>query len=117
MYKSKGNYDYTIKKCGFVPKEQPIAKRNQFDKDYFTKLSESKFTLCPAGDNIWSMRFYEALMCKSIPIVNNKNETFRSKAESELNYKYYLATEQHVYREDWVEHNHRIFLKYHTLND
>ena len=63
------------------------------------------------------MRFYEALMCKSIPIVNNKNETFRSKAESELNYKYYLTTEQHVYREDWVEHNHGVFLKYHTLDD
>lgn len=116
-YQSMGSFDYTLRRSGFVPKEHPMKMRNMFDENYFKQLAKSEFTLCPAGDTFWSMRFYEALMCKSIPIVNNKNETFRSKAESGLDYKYYLTTERHVYREDWVENNYRIFLKYHTLED
>ena len=112
---SMGSFDYTHRRVGFVPKENPVRIRNMFDENYFKHLVRSKFTLCPAGDNFWSMRFYEALMCKSIPIVNDKNETFRSKSESELDYKYYLTTDCHVYREDWVEHNYELFLRYHTL--
>ena len=78
-------------------------------------MTKSKFTLCPAGDVTWSMHFYEALMCRSIPIVNSANETFRSKEESKLNYKYYLTIDHIVCRDDWVKHNYKIFLRYHTL--
>lgn len=114
-HQSMGSFDYTLQKSGFVPKEHPQEMRNMFDENYFSTMAKSKFTLCPAGDEFWSMRFYEALMCKSIPIVSSENETFRSKAESALDYKYYLATERPAYREDWVEHNYKIFLRHHTL--
>ena len=114
-YKSMGSFDYTLKEKGFVPKEHPVKQRNYFDEKYFKTLSRSKFCLCPAGDQLWSMRFYEALLCKSIPIVNTQQETFRSEAEAKLDYKYYLTNEQHVYREDWALHNYEIFLRYHTL--
>jgi hypothetical protein len=113
-YVKFGNFDYTLEKDGFVPKENPIRDRNWFDENYFKKLSQSKFTLCPAGDAFWSMRFYEALMCKSIPIVNNKNEIFRTEEESKLDYKYYISNDRLVYRDDWVAHNYNIFLQYHT---
>ena len=64
------------------------------------------------------MRFYECLMCKCIPIVNSVEETYRSEVESKLDYKYYLSSDtDFVYREDWVEHNYNIFLKYHTLEE
>ncbi len=114
-YKPLGDYDFTLKASGFVPKEHPRNERNKFDENYFRTMKRSKFALCPAGDLNYSMRFYEALMCKSIPIVNSANETFRSEAESELDYKYYLTTDSIQYREDWVEHNYNLFLKYHTL--
>ena len=114
-YQELGSFDYTLRRKGLVPKELPRRRRNSFDKEYFKNLSKSKFTLCPAGDSRWSMRFYESLMCKSIPIVSSKNDTFRTKAESMLDYKYYLASDDHIYREDWIEHNYEIFLKYHTL--
>jgi hypothetical protein len=115
-YNSCGNFDYTLLQSGFVPKETPIKDRNFFDENYFLKMCKSKFCLCPAGDVSWSMRFYEALMCKTIPIVINVTETYRSEEESKLDYKFYLATEQEfIYREDWVEHNYNLFLKYHTL--
>ena len=61
-----GDYDYSLTEIGFVPKEVIINKRNFFDKKYFNNLSQSKFCLCPAGDSLWSMRFYECLMCKCI---------------------------------------------------
>jgi hypothetical protein len=65
---------------------------------------------------MWSMRFYECLMCKCIPIVDKVEETFRSVEESKLDYKYYLTScPEFVYREDWVEHNYNLFIKYHTL--
>jgi hypothetical protein len=113
---SYGNFDYTLSKNGFVPKEHPYKDRNFFDENYFNVMGKSKFCLCPAGDDMWSMRFYEALMCKCIPIVNTVEETYRSEAEAKLDYKYYLSSDNDfIYREDWVEHNYNIFLKYHTL--
>lgn len=102
-----GDYDYTLLETGFVPKEVEI------NKILFNNLAQSKFCLCPAGD---CMRFYECLMCKCIPIVDKIEETFRSEKESKLDYKYYLSSSpEFIYREDWVEHNYKIFLKYHTL--
>jgi len=45
-----------------------VVKENMY---YFEKMCQSKFILCPAGDEPWSFRFYETLMCKSIPIVES----------------------------------------------
>ena len=115
-YQPSGSYDHTLQQKGFVPKEVPINERNYFDQTYFRKLSQSKFCLCPGGDANWSMRFYESLMCKCIPIVDTIEETYRSKEESHLDYKYYLSSDKEfVYRNDWVEHNYELFLRYHTL--
>ena len=115
-YKPIGAFDLTLKARGFVPKEVPIIERNWFDASYFQIMKQSQFVLCPAGDLNYSMRFYEALMCKAIPIVYNVNETFRSKQEAQLSYKYYLTSDEFIYRQDWVEHNYELFLKYHTLH-
>ena len=113
-----GVFDYTHRRVGFVPKENPVNKRNYFDEHYYKRMCNSKFTLCPSGDSFWSMRFYEALMCKSIPLVISKDETFRSKEESELDYKYYLSSETNMeYRQDWVDHNFDLFMKYHTFDE
>ena len=116
-YKTKGIFDHTLKKDGLVPRDIKVhSERNVFDKNYFDKMVQSKFCLCPAGDGMYSMRFYESLMCKCIPIVNIDNETYRSKEESELGYKYYLTSSpEFIYKEEWVEHNYNLFLKYHTL--
>ena len=67
-----GKFDHTLEKNGFVPKEvlpKEIHKISYFDRDYYEKLCQSKFVLTPAGDAPWSMRFYEALMTKAVPIV------------------------------------------------
>ena len=115
-YKVRGKYDYTLSENGYIPRKYGIENKNFFDKKYYNNLSQSKFCLCPSGDMMYSMRFYECLMCKCIPIVDKVEETYRSKKESKLDYKYYLSSEKEfIYREDWVEHNYNIFLQYHTL--
>jgi len=112
-----GEFDHTLTTQGFVPKEVSVKERNYFDRQYFAQLCQSKFTLCPAGDSPWSMRFYEAIMCKSIPIVNQAADRYRSIAESRLDYRFYQADEVIEYREDWVQHNYEIFMKYHTFQN
>lgn len=106
-YIKKGNFDHTL--------DNNTKNENNFDYSYYNKLKKSKFCLCPAGDCIYSVRFYEALLCKTIPIVSNKVETYRSKAEKKIDYKFYLSSEKNkVYNQEMIDHNYKIFLKYHT---
>ena len=118
-YIQLGSFDKTLTTTwGRVQKElDEMTDRDLiegFDEDYYKVMCASKFVLCPAGDAPWSMRMYEALMCKAIPIVMHKKETYRSWKEQELGYKFYYPNEEHVYREDWVEHNYNLFMNYHT---
>ena len=85
-----------------------------YDADYLRILARSKFTLAPRGDQPWSIRFYEAILCGSIPIV--KGGRGRNAAERRLGYKYYDVTkpDTFVYREDWVRSNIDIFLRHQT---
>lgn len=116
-YQSKGVFDYTTVSQGNVPRYNivPIYPA-QIDRHYYEIMKKTKFCLCPAGDEPWSMRFIEAIMCKCIPIVRYRYETWRSQEESKLDYQFYYAdAPEFVYREDWVQHNYDIFLRYHTL--
>jgi Exostosin family len=113
-----GRYDHTFEQSGFVPKERPVKERDFFDDDYFRLMCSSQFTLCPAGDAPWSMRFYEAIMSKSIPIVEQVQHTGRNALEYDIGYRYYrLGDPQIEYREDWVEENFRKFLRFQTLEE
>ena len=56
-----GDYDRTGLVKGFIPKEHPIEERNFNDSEYYDILCKSQFCLCPAGDSMYSMRFYEAI--------------------------------------------------------
>ena len=113
-HKTLGVYDYTFLRDGFVPKEVDVQLRNYFDENYFRTMCSSQFTLCPGGDKNWSMRFYEALMYKTIPVMVDRT-AYRSQFEARLPYKYFVVGECIEYRSDWAEYNYETFLKYHTL--
>jgi len=85
--------------------------------DYFEKMCKSKFILCPAGDSSWSFRFYEVLMCKSIPIVESWHHTYRTREEADFNYKYvlYQDIENDIICDDYVNINTNIFENNHLL--
>ena len=40
-----------------------------WDHKYYEILAQSQFVLCPSGDCVWSYRFFEAILCGAIPIV------------------------------------------------
>ena len=84
--------------------------------NYFEKMCKSKFVLCPAGDAPWSFRFYEVLMCKSIPMVESWHHTYRTKEEATINYKYVLYPNFKTTNcKGIVLENTRIFERYHLL--
>ncbi|KAJ8612225.1 hypothetical protein CTAYLR_002927 [Chrysophaeum taylorii] len=91
-----------------------------FDEVYFSRLCASRFTLAPAGDGPWSRRFFEAMLCCSIPIVQRHEHAGRTDDELALPYFYYvyhpsLPTSHYVYVADWATANWRTFLRKHTL--
>jgi hypothetical protein len=111
-----GAFDRTFSHSGFVPKECASKNRGYFDAQYFTILCQSRFTLCPAGDAPWSMRFHEAILSKSIPVVQDAQHTGRNDLEYAIGYKYYLANDEEIsYRPEWVDENYEKLLKCQTL--
>lgn len=111
-----GPYDRTsVETDVFVPKEQPRADRAFFHHHYFEVLCRSEFTLCPAGDLPWSMRFFEAIMCRSLPIVSDLEHVGRNALERAIGYRVLLPDDDHVYDAEAAEHNHRLFLRHQTL--
>jgi hypothetical protein len=123
---SLGDFDYSKSKENlyFCPKDMADnqSKKTQYrivaeNIDYFENMCKSKFILCPAGDTSWSFRFYEALMCKSIPIVENWHHTYRTKEESNIKYKYVLYNDidKDIDYCDYVNNNTIIFESHHLL--
>ena len=126
-----GPYDYTNKNVGFCPKSQknPQSKEVQYriiqeNLYYFETMPQSKFVLCPAGDSSWSFRFYEVLMCKSIPLVESWHHTYRTKVESIIPYKYVLSnnleeihniSNDNSWYDTYIVNNTEQFEKYHLL--
>lgn len=96
---------------------------NYFNRDYFQDLAKSKFTISPAGCSamipkyksknvfLWTYRFWEACLTRSIPITNEPDERWHK------DYKFYTLEDEHVYREDWVEHNFNLVKERHFIWD
>jgi hypothetical protein len=119
-----GPFDYSKLISGFCPKLQPDhqSKKVQYrivkdNIEYFEKMCQSNFVLCPGGDAPWSFRFYEVLMCKSIPIVESWHHTYRTKEEANINYKYilYQNIKHDINYDEYVNENTKIFESYHLL--
>lgn len=113
-----GDFDYTFsyEAPRFVEKYLRMnLKRCRFDRDYFDVMCRSKFTLCPTGDEPWSQRFFDAIMSRSIPILEKKEHCGLYPPQRELGYKFYLLGDDYVYRQDWVDYNYDLFLQKQTL--
>jgi hypothetical protein len=99
----------------FIPKEVPFEDRAHFNPAYFEVLRRTELALCPAGDQPWSMRFFEAIMCRSIPVVSDALHTGRHQVERDLGYHYFLKYEEHRYHDELAEENLQRFLRRQTL--
>ncbi len=73
-------------------REFPIKS---WDHEYYQILSDSEFVLCPNGDYIWTYRFFEAILCGAIPIVESHCDLYKG-------YRYYTM-EENPHRLKWRE--------------
>jgi len=81
-------------------------KKYEIDKDYYNILCKSRFTLTPTGDCPWSYRFFEAIMCLSIPILeDNSNDIYMK------DYFCYFNKDKHVYYEDKAIENYNTLMR------
>ena len=103
------------------PFAETIAMRLVYQEPtYRSILCNSKFTLTPAGDQPWSRRTYEAMLCCSIPIVQRREHVGRTEADLALGYEFYVydaskPKSHYVYRRDWATSNWHKFVKHNTL--
>lgn len=123
-YQRMGPYDKSV--VGGYDAHHPDASDPgfyaKFDAGYFEVMTQSNFTLCPGGDRPWSMRFYEAIMAGSIPVIGSVQYDISATdmwALWRIPYKYYLigSGEPMVYRQDWVDYNMELFVKYQTFHE
>lgn len=121
-----GPYDHS-NEAGFRPKDNPKfgILDLEFDTDYYQTMVQSTFTLCPAGDRPWSLRFYEAIMAGSIPVIHSKSADFNTyntpfwmdhigytyfTDEQVVNMKMSAAELEHI-----ADENYKLFEKYQTF--
>lgn len=120
-----GNYDFTGTEFAAEHFAKPGGDAASQYRDvhqncvYFETMCQSRFVLCPAGDSLWSFRFYETLMCGSLPIVESPHHTYRTREEALLDYRYVLAGDHTWPAEEdydaWVRHNTDLLWRHHTL--
>jgi len=70
----------------------------QFDTEYFKKMARSNFILCPNGAFTWTYRFFESIIFKAIPIIEEYTHHYDG-------YFYYTRNDNFIYDEDMVNSN------------
>lgn len=120
-----GPFDRSLENLGYNPRLQPDNqskpvqyRRVSDNRFYFETMCRSTYVLCPAGDSPWSFRFYETLMCQSVPVVETRHHVYRTLEENLIPYRF--ALHNHV-QEDGsdpvatVRHNTEVFEAHHLL--
>lgn len=80
-----------------------IFPGKSWDDEYYQLMAQSRFTICPSGDVgcPWTYRFFEAMLCGSIPIVETSSPCYSP-------FKFYMASEKperYIYDKEIVDHN------------
>jgi hypothetical protein len=94
--------------------------KGSFRPSYYKHFGCARFGLCPhqrdwkgPKDNLWTYRFVEACMCKSIPILFKETPL----GEKFINgFKYFYDDEDAMYNEDWATANLELALHRFTLS-
>ena len=104
----------------YIDKEDEYEEKIKYkSEEYYQKIGESKFLLCGISNGVYySKEFNEAVVCRTIPIVRDVDDTFRSYEEYQIDMRFCLCSQlNYEYKDEWVEYNYSQFLRYHTIND
>lgn len=84
-----------------------------WDNNYYVFMLKSEFVLCPSGDFIWSYRFFEAILCGAIPIIEEFCSVYKG-----YRFKYLSdnAT-QFVYNMDDARFNYNLCMSRITIKE
>jgi len=95
-----------------------------YEASYFDTLIQSNFTLCPGGDSAWSMRFYEAILAGSIPVITNVENDLSGPAFwwNQIGYTYFTedqvvnisSTKSSADLKNIADANYELFITYQT---
>ena len=85
-------------------------RKYEFHIEYFEKLCACKFALAPTGDCPWSYRFFEAIMCYSIPVIGDNDPDVFCK-----DYFHYRDSEPKEYIPAKCHENYLTFINQHTF--
>lgn len=77
-----------------------------FDTNYYQTMCRSRFTLTPTDEYNWSYRFFEAILCLSIPVVE-KNSPDKYHQE----YHCVVDGDEHTYNADHARANYEKFIQ------
>lgn len=79
------------------------------DEYYWDLMSRAKYVLCPDGDFTWTYRFFEAVACGAVPIVENWCEMYN---------EFYCVYDLDYINDDapmWPEWNKNELMARHTI--
>jgi len=124
-YAPLGPYDKSNERDGYRPRDHPLGQRDiGFDADYYQIMVQSQFTLCPGGDSPWSMRFYEAILAGSIPVIDTVEHALDNYDVSfwfdQIGYTYFTTSQvtnltlSNAELEDIADSNYKLMLQYQT---
>lgn len=119
-----GPYDHTQEIDGWRAKDHIKEFSDHFQSGYWRRMIQSNFTLAPGGDHPWSMRFYEAILAGSIPVIN-AIETDLSDRDigywfRQIGYTYFTTDQlaKHSFSsgelKEIANKNYELFVKYQT---
>jgi len=110
-----GNYSINVHKDDKLNLSPSTIGRNfpekSWDDDYFNHMANSKFVLCPNGDFVWTYRFFEAIMCGAIPIVESETEIYNG-------FHYYKMSDpidKYTLNEKHIDENYKLALNILTI--
>mmetsp|Transcript_103514 Transcript_103514/g.231201 ORF Transcript_103514/g.231201 Transcript_103514/m.231201 type:complete len:340 (+) Transcript_103514:40-1059(+) len=122
-----GPYDHTNDVEHYDVAQEKLEFPLTMDPTYYQTMIQSNFTLCPGGDLPWSMRFYEAILAGSIPVIAEEENDYSSSSKAfwfnQIGYKYFTVDQVVNLKASSAElkriadDNYELFLKYQTWLD
>lgn len=82
------------------------------DHDYYCRLSSARFGLAPVGSCPWSYRFFESILCWSMPVLGSHDHDLYAS-----DFNFLRDGEDHRYDVSKCEENYQMMIDRHTLKN